>query len=337
MASTSSETHLRAPAPHLSPTPPTDRATRLVLPPAPDRAADGARHDSPVAAAVASPHDAVLADLLAGGPGSRDVPGHARPEGLRSAPRLGVLAGAPSVSRTASPSAGARSAASSPGGAAHEPLFDPFSGAPVGVVVPKRHDEHESAPGPSPQFDRRRDELWARLASIRELQSDVAGLHVQMEGIGLGDGGRGGKRAPGAGVGRVHSDTIPVAGDEWGVDDDGDGAEGAEKRARGAEFTNLAETFKGRREAIDAIMGKLGELSDALTTRNATKDSMLASPDLAIATSPASTVASPSPEFTSSIPKFVLTHEADRGVIHDSPISASGELSNGHPHGTPSL
>ena len=86
-------------------------------------------------------------------------------------------------------------------------------------------------------------------------------------------------------------------------------------------------------------LAQLGELSDALTTfhalptpvmdftssRNNTKDSMAAaSPDLANPTSP-STAASPSPELPPSLPKFVLTG-AEKGIIHESPISAPGEL-----------
>ncbi|OBZ78682.1 hypothetical protein A0H81_00814 [Grifola frondosa] len=71
-----------------------------------------------------------------------------------------------------------------------------------------------------------------------------------MEGIGLGDS-RGSKRTPGA-VGRVHSDTIRGA-EEW---EEPEGAEGQQKKARDAEFTNLAETFQGRRSAIDGIMNK---------------------------------------------------------------------------------
>lgn len=90
------------------------------------------------------------------------------------------------------------------------------------------------------------------------------------------------------------------------------------------------------------MRSQLGELSDALTTfhalptpvmdfatsRNNTKDSAALSPDLpndlANPTSP-STAASPSPEFPPALPKFVLS-EAEKSVIHESPISAPGEL-----------
>ncbi|RPD81898.1 hypothetical protein L226DRAFT_497070 [Lentinus tigrinus ALCF2SS1-7] len=292
----------------------------------------------PTTAALATPHDAVLADLQLQGPSERSV----RP----AAPTLSVLPTVAStehshrIERTPSPSAGARSASSTPGPASHEPLLDPFSGNVAGVMLPRRTSERERDAAPS-QFDQRRDDLWSGLATIRELQSEVASMHVQMEGIGLNDP-RGGKRAPGV-AGRVHSDTIPV-GDEWNEPEGAaDAVEEQRKRARDAEFTNLAETFKGRREAIDAIMNKLGELSDSLTqfhalhtpvmdlgtSRTNTKDSMPLSPDLANATSP-STAASPSPELPPALPKFILS-EPDKRVLHESPVAGPGEL----PHASP--
>ncbi|KAI0721383.1 hypothetical protein C8T65DRAFT_566202 [Cerioporus squamosus] len=299
-------------------------------------AAGNARTDParPVTAALATPHDAVLADLQR----TREGTSHPKLDGSPAAPKLSVVPSVAStdrgIDRTASPSGGARSAASTPG-ASHEPLLDPFSGNLAGIMVPKRTSEREQ------QFDQRRDELWSGLATIRELQSEVASMHVQMEGIGLNDV-RGGKRATGV-AGRVHSDPIPAA-DEWDEPDGAaDAVEEQRKRARDAEFTNLAETFKGRREAIDAIMNKLGELSDSLTqfhalhtpvmdfgtSRNNTKDSMPVSPDLVNATSPSS-AASPSPELSSALPKFVLS-EPDKSVMHESPVAGPGEL----PHASP--
>ncbi|KAI0375265.1 hypothetical protein BV20DRAFT_985748 [Pilatotrama ljubarskyi] len=303
----------------------------------------------PVTAALATPHDAVLAELQ----GPRSVqPQPKGAEPFRNAPKLSVI---PSVGshersetqRAASPSLGGpRSTASSPG-TTQEPLFDPFSGSLVGVMVPRKQDRDNERDAVASQFEQTREELWARLASIRELQSAVASMHVQMEGSGVNDL-RSAKRAAGV-TGRVHSDTIHV-GDNW---DEPDGAaEAAEeqrKRARDAEFSDLAETFKGRRKAIDDIMGKLGELSDALTTfhalptptmdfamsRNTTKDSMPMSPD--VATSPIPSIAaSPSPELPATaapMPKLVFT-EADKneGLFHESPVSAPGEVL---PHASP--
>ena len=260
MALSSSDHHLKPsglrPALHALLAPVAGRGARAAANPAPERSGDGSRPptsspDRPLTAALSTPHDAVLADLQA----PREATPKSRADASRGGPKLSVLASVGSLTRTertASPSAGARSAASTPG-IPHEPLLDPFSGSTVGVVVPKKGTD---APADAAQLDQRRDELWARLARIRELQGEVAGMHVQMEGIGLSDA-RGGKRAPGA-VGRVHSDTIPGA-EEWGEPEGapGDAAEEQRKRARDAEFTNLAETFQGRRESIDAIMNKV--------------------------------------------------------------------------------
>lgn len=206
---------------------------------------------APVTAPLATPHDAVLAELQGT---RRDGGSHSvcKVDTSRHAPRLSVIPSVGALEKTAIPSAGLSRSATSTPGTAHDQLFDPFSGNVAGIMVPKKDTTERDA---ASQFDQRRDELWARLSSIRELQSQVAGLHVQMEGIGLNDM-RGGKRAAGVGA-RMHTDTIPVVG-EW---DESDGAADAveeqRKRARDAEFTNLAETFKGRREAVDAIMNKV--------------------------------------------------------------------------------
>ncbi|KAH9937205.1 uncharacterized protein B0H18DRAFT_969566 [Fomitopsis serialis] len=88
--------------------------------------------------------------------------------------------------------------------------------------------------------------LWAHLSRIRELQSEIAGMHLQMEGIGSSDA-RSARRAAGA---------TRRATEEW--DDPGE-AEEQRNAARDAEFATLAETFRGRRAAIDGIMGKLDD------------------------------------------------------------------------------
>lgn len=101
------------------------------------------------------------------------------------------------------------------------------------------------------QFDQAKDDLWSHLARIRDLQCEIAGMHVNMEGIGSSEGGRGGqKRSAPATTARMHTDTIGV-GDEW-VDAEQEAQ--AREKARDAEFTKLAESFEGRRTAIDDIM-----------------------------------------------------------------------------------
>ncbi|KAI0931853.1 hypothetical protein AcW2_000638 [Taiwanofungus camphoratus] len=242
-----------------------------------------------VTAALSTPHDAVLAELHGHNLGVNTATKTDTPP---EAQKLNLVASATSLEhseQTASPSAQAiRSAASSPT-SAQEPLYDPYSGNLVGVMMsPTTTDRHPGPDYPGTQFDRTKDELWSHLTRIRELQNEIAGMHVQMEGIGAGEA-RGAKR-PAAGVGRVHSDTIH-AGEDW--EDPGE-AEEQRKAARDLEFANLAESFKGRRAAIDGIMSKLDDLSKSLTTfhalptpvmdftnsRSNTKDSVGTSPDL---------------------------------------------------------
>lgn len=273
MASGPPAHHLRPPIPHAAPRalsePPPDHPTRASLQshPAPD---DPATHSAPppaLTAALATPHDAVLAELQ--GPRSPPQPSaRAIIDSARTAPKLSVI---PSVGsqeradRTPSPSpGGARSTASSPG-TTQEALYDPFSGALVGVMVPRKQDREQERDAAAEHFEQTREELWTRLASIRELQSAVASMHVQMEGTGLSDA-RNAKRAAGA-AGRVHSDTIHV-GEDWDEPDGAaDAAEEQRKRARDAEFNDLAETFKGRRKAIDDIMSKVRTLSPSMGCR----------------------------------------------------------------------
>ncbi|PIL31694.1 hypothetical protein GSI_06397 [Ganoderma sinense ZZ0214-1] len=290
--------------------------------------------DTPVTAPLPTPHDAVLAELQGTRPDRSSHSAH-KADTSQHALRLSVIPSVGSLERTATPSAGLSRSATSTPGAAHDQLFDPFSGNITGIMLPKKDSAERDTV--ASQFDQRRDELWARLSSIRELQSEVAGLHVQMEGIGLNDM-RGGKRAAGVGS-RIHTDASPLV-EGWDEPDGAaDAVEEQRKRARDAEFTNLAETFKGRREAIDAIMNKLGDLSEALTTfhdlptpvmgfassRANTKDSMPTSTSPEGEPRSPSTAASPSPEPPAVLPKFVLS-EADKGVLHDSPIAAPGEL-----------
>ncbi|KAI8980750.1 hypothetical protein BD414DRAFT_530254 [Trametes punicea] len=335
--------------------PPPAHTTRASLQLNPPQARDTARVPAPppaaapVTAALVTPHDAVLAELQC--PPSSSAAQRATSDMRRSAPKLSLSPSGGGGSqersdRTPSPSPGGpRSTASSPG-PSQEALYDPFSGSLVGVVVPRKTDKDHERDSAASQFDQTREELWSRLASIRELQSAVASMHVQMEGTGTNDH-RGPKRATGA-AGRVHSDTIHVD-DDWDEPDGAaEAAEAQRKRARDAEFNDLSETFKGRRKAIDDIMDKLGELSDALSTFHAlptptmdfahsraiTKDSNPTSPDPALPSSPvASTAASPSPEVPASLPRFVFS-DGDRNgvVIHESPISGPGEVP---PHALP--
>ncbi|KAH9951042.1 hypothetical protein B0H21DRAFT_685694 [Amylocystis lapponica] len=263
--------------------------------------------DRAVTAALSTPHDAVLAEIYGRpstlSPLKTDVGSHAQ------GPR--ILSSAGSLDRTVSPSfAGLQSAASSPDHSP-EPVYDPFTGGLAGVIVPPR-PERDREPSNAP-LDQVKDELWAHLARIRELQSEIAGMHVQMEGIGLGEV-RGTKRA--AGVGRVHSDTIHAT-EEW---EDPDAAAEHGKAARDAEFTQLTESFKTRRTAIDGIMDKLGDLSKSLTTFHA-----LPTPAMDFTTTRSTTKESTgttiSPDLRGPTRSTTAASNVNAAVLPESPVS----------------
>lgn len=145
-----------------------------------------------------------------------------------------------------------------------EHIYDPFTGNIAGVLYPRSPEQAASVDPDatagkkkdSLHFDQAKDDLWSHLARIRHLQSEIAGMHVHMEGIGTGEGGRGGPKRPAGSVSRMHTDTIG-AGDEW-VDAEQEAT--AKAKARDVEFTKLAESFKGRRTAIDEIMSKVSSV-----------------------------------------------------------------------------
>ncbi|PCH33877.1 hypothetical protein WOLCODRAFT_141847 [Wolfiporia cocos MD-104 SS10] len=237
--------------------------------------------DHAVPGALSTPHDAILAELH-GHPAS---PLHHPPADSQTASPMkrtvSTSAGSPERTDTASPSAALRSGTASPA-SAPEPVYDPFSGAVAGMMVPSAEPEPEQK---GTSFDRTKDDLWAHLARIRGLQSAIATMHLQMENVGAA-----GEKRTAGGIGRMNTGTIRPT-EEW--EDPGE-AEEQRRAARDAEFANLAEAFEGRRVAIDGIMDKLEDLSRALTTfhalptpvmdfansRSNTKDSFENSPDL---------------------------------------------------------
>ncbi|KAI0348358.1 hypothetical protein BDW22DRAFT_1319673 [Trametopsis cervina] len=200
--------------------------------------------DRAITAAISTPHDALLAELHGQRP---DVTTSAKLDtdfsALSVIPSLGSLerpAASPGRSNTASP-------AGSP-----EPLYDPVTGA-LAYIVPSAHDA-DSSP-----FEQAKDELWSQLGRIRELQSEVAIMHTNMEGIGAGN-----SRKPKRSATRTHSDTI--VGEDW---PDPAEVEQEQSKARDVEFASLSQVFEGRHAAIGKIMDKLDELSKSLTSFHA--------------------------------------------------------------------
>ena len=206
--------------------------------------------DGATTAALSTPHDTVLAELQ--GHKSR-MGGHAKVEGspglssLPTVPSQTELQLDPSVTKSP-PTTQSPGSTSSPVGSAPspEPIYDPYTGNIAFVVPPPAVSEHAAA-----HFEQAKDELWAQLGRIRELQSEIAQRHLQMEGIGASEG-RLTKKMPA----RTHTDTI-VVGEEY---PDPAEEEQEKRKAREAEFDTLAKTFEGRHAAIDGIMDKVRSL-----------------------------------------------------------------------------
>ena len=131
-----------------------------------------------------------------------------------------------------------------------DPLFDPFTGVHVGDLNPGYAEQDAGT--------KTEDELWTHLSKILKLQSDIADMHVKMEGIGLKKPGPTPDKAKeGGGINRRPSTS---GGREWGegaadegVDEEAD-EEAEDKRKREAEFSRLNSKFTGRKDAMDGIM-----------------------------------------------------------------------------------
>jgi len=88
------------------------------------------------------------------------------------------------------------------------------------------------------------------MGNIREIQTQLANMHVAMENIGLGH------QADRLSVERMHS-TVPSEGEKWEDGVEGEDDEAKEKAAREQEFTKLANKFHGRKEATENMMRKV--------------------------------------------------------------------------------
>jgi len=125
-----------------------------------------------------------------------------------------------------------------------DPLFDPATGFQRGFFEPE-------APTGSGDSEQLRDEAWAHLTRIRELQSEIATMHMHMEGIGDGSGSTDVEVDV-----DIDVDTVPSQEEE-------------EAAKREKEFAKLPGRFKGRSDNINAIMAKLDDLSQAVTSFHA--------------------------------------------------------------------
>ena len=194
-----------------------------------EAAASSEQPQKPVfTAALSTPHDAVLADLQGHHP-DPDPPTHIDPTPSTSALGMPSLDTLPAATSEAP---GSVVSSSSP---PPESLYDPFTGGLIGVLT-RTSSAKQSG-----------EELWAHLARIRALQAEVAGLHVTMEGIGLGE----------LAVPRLRSTTPRAVGERLMDNEDSDGDGGSEVEERQAlEFERAERRFDGRREEIEQIMTK---------------------------------------------------------------------------------
>ncbi|KAI9460511.1 hypothetical protein BJY52DRAFT_257721 [Lactarius psammicola] len=192
-------------------------------------------------ATLNTPHDAVLAELQ----GHHPDPDPSAP--IDPTPSASVLGMQSLDTLPAATSEAPGSVVSSPSPPS-ESLYDPFTGGLIGVLTRTSSAKRSG------------EELWAHLARIRALEAEVAGLHVTMEGVGLGE----------PAVPRLRSTTPRAVGERLADDEDSDGDGGSEVEERRAlEFERAERRFDGRREEIEQIMTKLDELSQALAAFHA--------------------------------------------------------------------
>ncbi|KAG7099620.1 hypothetical protein E1B28_001448 [Marasmius oreades] len=166
-------------------------------------------------------------------------------------------------------------------------LVDPFDGSVLGkMTLPDPNLTNENIP--MGEEINQNEELWSHLSRVLELQSDIAKLHMGMEGI-MGEYGKGknkGKVTPNLGknkdamesrhkVTRISSvlDDPDHVGEDEGVEvGPKDDEEERRSREREEEFARLADQFEGRKEGINEIMLKLDDLSQALTEFHALQE-----------------------------------------------------------------
>ena len=183
-----------------------------------------------VTTAVSTPHDAVLAELFSQRPG---------PGAAETVPKIPEVApgkdeGETSHHRSQSPS--------------RTPLHDPFAGSLIGLSIQDDGDHgHNNG---RREFETRKEDLWLHMANVREIQTQIANMHVAMENIGLGH------QADQLSVDRVHS-TAASEGEKWEDAVEGEDDEAKEKEAREQEFTKMANKFRGRKEATENMMTKV--------------------------------------------------------------------------------
>lgn len=228
--------------------------TPLVPGSPPDPTADEPKKRA-LTTALSTPHDAVLAELHGHRPEFDPAPQIDGPTGagsgalggtggLNTLPTVGEDGETLLSTATASPNLANATPKSVP-----QTLYDPFTGAPLGVIQPQGIGASSPGGQPSTSSDGVRQELWTHLGKIRGLQADIASMHITMESIGETAAKRGARvRRRSTGGEKLNEEG--GAGDDWDGDD-------WQKKDRDAEFEQSESRFVGRKEEIDAIMGKV--------------------------------------------------------------------------------
>ncbi|KAF6766668.1 hypothetical protein DFP72DRAFT_867256 [Ephemerocybe angulata] len=266
-----------------------------------------------------TPHDAVIARLQTSGPNEGPISPNKNDggrdssqvdDGQRDGQRSPISPISPSASRldlglspapslyTGATTANVRYGGNHPAGSVQtttvDVLVDPFDGTTHGVLLPQDinigpQEDMQSVPRfNSASVAAASEKMWSHLSKVLDLQSQISKMHIDMEGIGAGDGRKKtkGKHSMGRGSGlgeerrmyhpapsfraraMSNASTIGTVVDEKEVDEEGVGVtdeETEKNRAREEEFAKLANQFEGKKESIREMMNKLDDLSKALT------------------------------------------------------------------------
>jgi hypothetical protein len=134
-------------------------------------------------------------------------------------------------------------------------IYDPFDGQKIGSILAPDHNVQPEEGGRLNDVAAKNEELWSHLSRVLELQNQISRMHLDMEEIGPNADPKGqgkGTRSRAASVSRV---VIDDEGDE-GIGGKRD-EEAERNKAREEQFSNLAGQFRGKKEAITAIMTKV--------------------------------------------------------------------------------
>ncbi|KAJ7808242.1 hypothetical protein B0H14DRAFT_2870678, partial [Mycena olivaceomarginata] len=210
-------------------------------------------------------------------------------------------------------------------------IYDPFDGQKIGSILAPDHNVQPEEGGRLNDVAAKNEELWSHLSRVLELQNQISRMHLDMEEIGPNADPKGqgkGTRSRAASVSRV---VIDDEGDE-GIGGKRD-EEAERNKAREEQFSNLAGQFRGKKEAITAIMTKLDSLSVAVTEFHAlqapkidflsTRDNSLPATNTTAENQFVDTHSQFNPTRKSSLPPNILKRVNEPGtpILSESPMS----------------